>query len=543
MFKDFLVQYLFVILFTIFTSCKTQEEFDTQLVNKAVENAELSHESFQRSLDFTSAWLQKTDPETGLIPSNLGDKVDIWDPANAAADNYPFMVLTAYLLDSELLHGDLLDILHKEKTLTSRVGVLPDVYSFSKKDFNEYPLNMGHVIFGASEYIKDGLVPLNELMGDSPWQNRMMEMLDELYTHIEDFSALEKYFKRSSSVEEINGEMLQTLSRVYWMTGEEKYLNWAIKIADKYLLEIDFSKTNYLRLRDHGCEIIGGLSELFLTLYWLEHEKVEDYRPPLYRLLDSILLHGRNADGLFYNSINLKTQAPVDERIADNWGYILNAYYTVWMVDQKEEYIQAVRKPFKALNSKYRNYNWEPGNQRGPLGSHDGYADAIESGINLLNRENDPDLSYWIDSEIKVMFRMQKPDGIVEGWHGDGNFARTALMYGLWKTQGARLSPWNPSLRIGAASFERGTYFLLSAQTNWEGKLVFDPIRHKTVLNLPVDYPRINQFPEWFTADPQVRYSIRSSDSKLSDNYSGASLLNGIPLKLNAGERLIIEIQ
>ena len=538
-----IVKYLYIILFTIFTSCKTQEEFDTQLVNKAVENAELSHESFQRSLDFTRAWLQKTDPETGLIPSNLGYKVDIWDPANAAADNYPFMVLTAYILDSELLQDELLDILYKEKTLTSRVGVLPDVYSFSKKDFNEYPLNMGHVIFGASEYIKDGLVPLNELMGDSPWQNRMMEMLDELYTHIEDFSALEKYFKRSSSVEEINGEMLQTLSRVYWMTGEEKYLNWAIKIADKYLLEMDFSKTNYLRLRDHGCEIIGGLSELFLTLYWLEHEKVEDYRPPLYRLLDSILLHGRNADGLFYNSINLKIQAPVDDRIADNWGYILNAYYTAWMVDQKEEYIQAVRKPFKALKRKYRNYNWEPGNQRGPLGSHDGYADAIESGINLLNRENDPDLSYWIDSEIKVMFRMQKPDGIVEGWHGDGNFARTALMYGLWKTQGARLSPWNPSLRIGAASFERGTYFVLSAQTNWEGKLVFDPIRHKAILNLPVDYPRINQFPEWFTVDPQVRYSIRSSDSKLSDNYSGASLLNGIPLKLNAGERLIIEIQ
>ena len=543
MYKLLIISYLYIILFTIFTSCKTQEEFDTQLVNKAVENAELSHESFQRSLDFTRAWLQKTDPETGLIPSNLGYKVDIWDPANAAADNYPFMVLTAYILDSELLQNELLDILYKEKTLTSRVGVLPDVYSFSKKDFNEYPLNMGHVIFGASEYIKDGLVPLNELMGDSPWQNRMMEMLDELYTHIEDFSALEKYFKRSSSVEEINGEMLQTLSRVYWMTGEEKYLNWAIKIADKYLLEIDFSKTNYLRLRDHGCEIIGGLSELFLTLYWLEHEKVEDYRPPLYRLLDRILLHGRNADGLFYNSINLKIQAPVDDRIADNWGYILNAYYTAWMVDQKEEYIQAVRKPFKALNRKYRNYNWEPGNQRGPLGSNDGYADAIESGINLLNRENDPDLRYWIDSEIKVMFRMQKPDGIVEGWHGDGNFARTALMYGLWKTQGARLSPWNPSLRIGAASFERGTYFVLSAQTNWEGKLVFDPIRHKTVLNLPVDYPRINQFPEWFTADPQVRYSIRSSDSKLSDNYSGASLLNGIPLKLNAGERLIIEIQ
>ena len=95
----------------------------------------------------------------------------------------------------------------------------------------------------------------------------MMEMLDELFLNIEDFNSLEKYFKRTSSVDEINGEMLQTLSRVYWMTGEEQYLNWAIKIADQYLLEMDFSQTDYLRLRDHGCEIIGGLSELFLTLH------------------------------------------------------------------------------------------------------------------------------------------------------------------------------------------------------------------------------------------------------------------------------------
>ena len=536
-------KYLIIFILTLSIGCKTPQALDTTLVNKAIDNAELSHESFQRSLDFTRAWLQKTDPDSGLIPSNLNNRIDLWDPANAAADNYPFMVLTAYLLDTDLLNGNLLDILHQEKTLTSRVGVLPDVYSFSKNDFNEYPLNLGHVIFGASEYIKDGLIPLNELMGASPWQDRMMEILDELFRHTDDFTELEKYFKRASSVEEINGEMLQILSRVYWMTGKEKYLNWAIKIADHYLLEMDFSQTDYLRLRDHGCEIIGGLSELFLTLHRLEHPKVDAYRPPFYRLLDLILVYGRNTDGLFYNAINLKTQNPVDDRIADNWGYILNAYYTTWMVDQKVEYIQAVRKPFKALNLNYRNYNWEPGAQRGPLGSHDGYADAIESGINLFNRENDPDLRTWIDSEIKVMFGMQQPDGIVEGWHGDGNFARTALMYGLWKTQGARLSPWKTSLRLGAVASEKETYFVLSAQTDWEGKLIFDPIRHKTILNLPVDYPRINQFPEWFTADPQANYRITASDPKLSKTYSGGSLLEGIPIKLRSGERLIITIQ
>ena len=380
-------------------------------------------------------------------------------------------------------------------------------------------------------------------MGPSPWQDRMMEMLDELHHHTEDFTTLGQYFKRASSVEEIHGEMLQTLSRVYWMTGDKKYLNWAIKIADHYLLDTDLSQVDYLRLRDHGCEIVGGLSELFLSLYHLSHPKLEAYRPPLYRLLDRILVFGRNADGLFYNAINLQTQTVIDDRITDNWGYILNAYYTTWLVDQKVEYIDAVRKPFKALNRDYRNYNWEPGAQRGQLGSHDGYADAIESGINLLNRENNPDLRLWIDSEIKVMYGMQQADGIVEGWHGDGNFARTALMYGLWKTQGARLSPWNPSLRLGAEPTPNGTCFVITAQNDWNGQLIFDSIRHKTILNLPVDYPRINQFPEWFTIDPLVNYRITASDQKLSDTYSGAKLLEGLKIKLITGQRLIIAIE
>ena len=347
-------------LIFLFLSCQFPTDFDHVTVEQATENGDLAHESFQRSLDFTQAWLKKIDPESGLIPANLQSKSDLWDPANAAADNYPFMVLTAFLLDEDLFRGQLLEMLHQEKKLSSRLGVLPDVYSFSKKGFHENPINMGHVIFGASEYIKDGLIPLNELIGPSPWQDRMMEILEELLRYTDEFTDLEKYFKRTSSVEEIHGEMLQTLSRVYWMTGDNKYLNWAIQIADLYLLQTDFSETNYLKLRDHGCEIIGGLSELFLSLHHLKHPKLPAYRPPLYRLLDRILVFGRNADGLFYNAINLQDQSLIDERIADTWGYILNAYYTVWLVDQKEEYLEAVRKPFRALNANYRTYNWAP---------------------------------------------------------------------------------------------------------------------------------------------------------------------------------------
>ena len=116
-------------------------------------------------------------------------------------------------------------------------------------------------------------------------------------------------------------------------------------------------------------------------------------------------------------------------------------------------------------------------------------------------------------------------------------------MYSLWKTQGARLSPWKHLLRLGAVASEKESYFVLTSQTDWEGKLIFDAIRHKTILNLPLDYLRINQLPEWFTVDPLANYLITASNSKLSGTCSGTKLLDGIPIKIQDGERFIITIQ
>lgn len=280
-----------------------------------------------------------------------------------------------------------------------------------------------------------------------------------------------------------------------------------------------------------------------MTLHLLSLEKKYEYQPALYRLLDKILTFGRNQDGFFYNSINLEANQVIDNRIADTWGYTLNAFYTVWMTDQKSEYLEAVLKPFQSLNNSYRNFEWEPKKQLGPLGSQDGYADAIESGINIYNRMQDSKLKTWIDSEIQVLFGMQKNSGIIEGWHGDGNFARTALMYGLWKTQGAHLEPWQPSVKIGAISNEDKTYFVITAQDDWEGQLLFDQKRHKTILNLPEDYPRINQFPEWFTLDQDATYSIQSNKEQLIGKYEGKNLKKGFALSLSSKEQCVILVK
>jgi hypothetical protein len=366
----------------------------------------------------------------------------------------------------------------------------------------------------------------------------MMEMLNDLEPILTKTDTLETlYSERPASVEEVNGNLLQILSRNYWMTGEQKYLDWASKIGDYYMLgKRDLTQIEYLRIRDHGCEIIGGLSELYVTLSFTNPEKKEQYKQPFHQLLDRVLETGVNEDGLFYNAINPKTGAIADSAIVDNWGYIFDAYYSVWLVDKTEKYRDAVLKGFEKLNSNYRNYAWEGK-------SHDGYADALESGINLYNREPVPGLKSWIDSEMQVMFAMQQPDGIIGGWHGDGNFARTAIMYSLWKTMGATIQPWRSDVFLGAEKTENGTYFVLTAAGDWEGKLVFDAPRHKTILHLPIDYPRINQFPEWFTAEEGKEYLVVSSQKNLSGKYTGKHLKEGISVKLTKDEKLILIIQ
>jgi hypothetical protein len=528
--------FLFSLL--IFVSCLKQPVFNSEVINHAIENGKTANESYMRSLKFVEGWLTKTDSASGLIPTNLTKGIDVWEPHNSGADNYPFMVLTTYLLDKDLFNGKMLEMLKTEKKLTSRVKSLPDIYSFSKQSFLTDELKMNQVIFGTSEYIKDGLIPLTEYLGKSPWQERMMEMLTDLEPFLTKTDTLETIFsERPASVEEVNGNLLQILSRNYWMTGEQKYLDWATKIGDYYLLgKRDLTQIDYLRIRDHGCEIIGGLSELYVALHFANREKKELYKEPFYKILDRVLEVGRNEDGLFYNAINPKTGAVADSAIVDNWGYIFDAYYSVYLVDKKEEYRDAVLKGFEKLNKKYRNYAWEGT-------SHDGYADALESGINLYNREPVPELKSWIDSEIKVMFAMQQPDGIIGGWHGDGNFARTAIMYSLWKTQGATIQPWRSDVILGAEKTENETYFVLTAETEWEGKLVLDAPRHKTNLHLPIDYPRINQFPEWFTAEDAKEYSIVSSQKTLTGKYSGKQLADGIQIKLKNLEKLIISIK
>ncbi|NQU22973.1 MAG: hypothetical protein HQ567_16980 [Candidatus Nealsonbacteria bacterium] len=195
----------------------------------------------------------------------------------------------------------------------------------------------------------------------------------------------------------------------------------------------------------------------------------------------------------------------------------------------------AVLRALGNMNEHYRDYGWEGG-------SNDGYADSIESALNLYNREAVPSVAEWMDHEIRYMFRRQRPDGVIEGWHGDGNSARTWLLYALWKTQGLTARPWRADLRFGAV--RRGDELLihLAADKPWEGRLVFDVPRHQVYLKLPIDYPRLNQFPEWFTARAGKRYTVRNLPADSHSIFTGRQLRDGLPVTLKPGAavRLVV---
>lgn len=499
----------------------------------AESNARLANEALFRCRRFVDGWLAHADPTSGLIPRNLTASRDFWNGRDSAADNYPYMVLTASMTDRALLDGRMLDMLRTETRLTSRVNRIPDDYSFSRKGWRREGLDLDAIIFDGAEYVKDGLLPITEWMGSSPWSERMIGIVDDIWKQ----APIETPHGRIPTRNvEVCGDLLQANSRLFWFTGDRKYLDWAVRLGDYFLLGTNHPTRDWkqLRLIDHGCEVVNGLTELYVAVSRALPEKKQQYEKPMHEIFDCILARGSNPDGLLYSWFNPKT-GEHSKDLCDTWGYDYDGFYTMWLVDRKERYRDAVRTALKNLKGKYVGACWGDT-------SADGFADSIEGAINLLNREPDATAADWIDSQTRLMWMIQKPDGVIEGWHGDGNFARTSLMYALWKTQGVTVQPWRATVRFGAAREGDTLHLVVTADKPWEGRVLFDRARHAADMRLPFDYPRINQFPEWFTVQPKDKFEV-SVDTDEKKVMTGAQMAEGIPFRVASPQPRIITVK
>ncbi|MFQ5506134.1 MAG: dienelactone hydrolase family protein [Planctomycetota bacterium] len=480
---------------------------------------------------YAEGWLAQADPVSGLLPRTTKGQL-YWNAQDCAADNFPFILLTAVVTDNHHLKRSALGILETEQRLTKRLDSLPDDFLFATQSLRRREPRLASLIFGASEYAKDGLLPITEWLGRGPWLARMTELVRDIWKHAPESVPLGRIPSRNL---EVNGELLQTMSRLYWLTGEKDYRDWCFRLAEHHLFHQRLLDARVLSLRDHGCEILGGLSEAYVIAAREDKERWQRYRPALHAILDRILEHGVNEDGMMHNGIDPTSGRVVHGGLSDGFGYVYDAFLTVAMIDGVKRYRQAVAHALSRL------HGYQCKNVKG-LGGADGHADAIEGALNLLNRIPDASAFEWVDREIRYIFELQREDGILEGWYGDGNSARTALMYALWKTQGISPSPWRDDVQLGATRAADGSVrVFLRCDWAWSGKLRFDRPRHREIFRLPIDYPRINQFPEWFTVEREPSYAIQRQ-GVCPETLSGRELRD-YELSLRAGESALIRVR
>jgi len=489
-------------------------------------------DSLSRAHRFTLAWLALT-PDQPLIadsPSRL-----CWTPHNAGADVYPFLVLTAWYTDRSLLQP-LTEMLDAERRLACRPDGLPDIWDFRSRRFRPERADLRREIFGASEYCKDGLLAITELLGDGPWLTRMEELIARIFALAPVPSA---YGPLPDDGAEVCGDLLQVLSRLYGATGKHEYLEWSERLGDAWLLEVlpnngalpcqswDFTahkpRQDTLNLNDHGNEIIPGLLELYAITTKADPDRARGYEPAVRRMLDRLLTVARREDGLWVNRITPSTGQVLDAQVPDTWGYALDAVYTFYQLTGEEKYRAAV---LQAMRGAARHRSW-----RGA----DSYADAIESGLTLLNREPCPELAARVDEWVRVMSGRQQEGGLIEGWHGDGNVARSWLLSARQKMCGVIAQPWREGLNYRAEPTGDGLLVrITSGGRSWSGRVCFDTPRSRDFWHLPVNSPRVNESPEWFVADPERWYEVRVNEG-LPREMSGRQLAEGVPVRVAWG--------
>ncbi|MBL8178252.1 MAG: hypothetical protein JNK48_26490 [Bryobacterales bacterium] len=520
-------------------------------IAEARHNGRMAAEALSRSNRVMHAWLKLADPVTGLLPRMENNPN--WVVRDSAADLYPFLVIASYFNQPYLYRTTMHQILRQEMMLTRRVGHLSDDLQPGGKGWVRPQLEMDEVIFGSSEYMKDGLLPITEILGETPWYHRMRDIANDMVAKAP-YSWNGK--KLPAQTAEINGNALQVLSRLTWKTRDPRYLDQLLHIADFYFLH-QLARTNYLPAHewdiradepkrgvfvfsDHGNEIVGGLTEAFVLARAMRPDKAKQWEVPLKKLLDRVLATGRNQDSVWVHSVDVATGKVVDARHAHCWGYMFNAIYTGYLLTGEERYLHAVKE---AMDSVVRNprYLFDEQGAGRKWGSN-AYSDSIEGALVLLNRIPHKPLEQALDEAVKKFYSRQRDNGIIEYWYGDGNFIRTAMMYAFFKTQGAFLAPYDEQVQLGAVREANGVSLLIAASTPWQGELRFDIARHREHWNMASNYPRLNEWPEWFTVEPGRQYEVTVNGGP-ARRYFGFELRKGIALTVNGAEHATVRVR
>jgi hypothetical protein len=512
-------------------------------------HAVLSGDALARAARLTAYWLDHRDGATGLFPTNLTSAGRVWTYEDAASDLFPFLAIGTKLLLPKR-YDEILDTLTAERRRSA--GLPRDIALGSDP---AEPQDEEKLLLGATEYAKDGLLPMVELLGREPWLGRLTQVTR---SYLEAASTPTRNGPIVYSSTEINGNVLQVLSRLYWAKRDAQYLEMGDRTAKAYLdrqlpetEDVPAHRWDFIEnepigprrffLGDHGNEIVSGLIEWHRVEMEVGAPELARHRKGIRELLDRLMTRGRTPEGLWFELIDVPSGRVRDTDLTDNWGYLAQAYLNQADIERRfpggdvaiaERYEQTARRALAAA-ARTGEYPWDDGTM-------DGYADTIESALYVMRSIDDPDAVDWLHRAMGTLIGFQQSDGRVTDENIDGNFIRSSLLYALWLSQGTRLEPWEPGLRLGAVRMNDCLILHAAAERSWNGSLLVDSERHRENLGLPSDYPRLNQWMEWYAVSPAAVYTI--SIDGFDRSVSGATLLAGTQLAIHPGQSATVRI-
>ena len=62
------------------------------------------------------------------------------------------------------------------------------------------------------------------------------------------------------------------------------------------------------------------------------------------------------------------------------------------------------------------------------------------------------------------------------------------------------------------------------------------------MMHYPADYPRINQYQEWFVVDDNLFYKLYDIQGRTINKIKGSLLTKGLDVEVKAGETIFLEI-
>lgn len=500
-------------------------------------------EAINRSLRVVNAWYTKTGNNNLLLPRQLTER--IWNGNDTACDMWPYFAIAAYIGGDATMQAKVRGTLTDSIRKTNRVGHMVDDYDIDTNKYDRTNVNLADIIFGAAEEVKDGMTPLVDVTGEKVYLERGRNLLRDVMANARTQT---KYGLLPDDSAEVNGDMLEALCRFYGATGDPDLKMWAERIGDAWINQVfpkcngmpchhfDFTNNvilqDHLNISDHGNEIIVGLVELLYMESIYDRARYNTYLPPIKGMIDKLLDHARDSDGIWLGSIRPSDYKILgSSRFMDTWGYCMNSVYQIYKLTGNTYYRDQTRKAMHTIATKAQYMDW------GTI--MDNYSDAIESGILLYNREPMPEMADWLDRITPKLMAWQRADGICDGTYLDGNYVRTVLMWAMMKTAGTRVLNWRNDLKLGAAVDSGKLYVQLSAGQAWQGLLCFDGPRYHENSGLMVDYPRINQFPQWYTIQPDALYNVLVN-GRAMPTMLGQDLIDGLPLSAGPASAYVI---